>query len=380
MLFFILFSSVLFGMYLFVGWRFIYPLEVTPLLKTILGLIMFLFYCLPLLIFYFHFNRIDTPFTRVINWLGYTGLGTVSLLFFIQLGVEFYEGVKLIIGKTHQFDPRRRAFLGLTAKQIAGGLAATGTLWGVYTATKKPEIVKIDIPIENLPPQLKGLRLAQITDLHVGSMITGKFVKQVTDSLKSLNADMVFFTGDAADGSVEHFGKYMDSFSTVRPKYGKFFVTGNHEYYSDMNGWLRKIESLGFKILVNESQNIVINGATLMITGIPDRGGRHFSKFHRTDMEKAVGGMAEPDAKILLAHQPKDVEHAVKYNFNLQLSGHTHGGQYFPFSLLVQLAHPFIKGLHKRENTWIYVNQGTGYWGPPMRIGTVPEITEITLV
>jgi hypothetical protein len=147
-----------------------------------------------------------------------------------------------------------------------------------------------------------------------------------------------------------------------------------------MNGWLRKIESLGFKILVNESQNIVINGATLMITGIPDRGGRHFSKFHRTDMEKAVGGMAEPDAKILLAHQPKDVEHAVKYNFNLQLSGHTHGGQYFPFSLLVQLAHPFIKGLHKRENTWIYVNQGTGYWGPPMRIGTVPEITEITLV
>ena len=117
-----------------------------------------------------------------------------------------------------------------------------------------------------------------------------------------------------------------------------------------------------------------------MITGIPDRGGGHFSSFHKTDMEKAVRGMKPSELKILLAHQPKDVEHAVKYGFDLQLSGHTHGGQYFPFSLLVQMAHPFIKGLHKRENTWIYINQGTGYWGPPLRIGTEPEITEITLV
>jgi len=304
----------------------------------------------------------------------------VSLLFFFQLGVEVYDGIKQMVNRKHQFNPQRRAFLGFSIKQVAAGLAVVGTGWGFYTATKKPEIVKINIPIENLPSQLKGLRLAQITDLHVGSMITEKFVRNVTDSLNSLNADMLFFTGDAADGSVEHFGKYMDSFSSVRPKYGKFFVTGNHEYYSDMNGWLRKIESLGFKILINESQNIVINGAILMITGIPDRGGRHFSAFHKTNMEKAVGGMPEPDTKILLAHQPKDVEHAVKYNFDLQLSGHTHGGQYFPFSLLVRLAHPFIKGLHKRENTWIYVNQGTGYWGPPMRIGTVPEITELTLV
>jgi hypothetical protein len=117
-----------------------------------------------------------------------------------------------------------------------------------------------------------------------------------------------------------------------------------------------------------------------MITGIPDRSGRHFSSFHKTDMEKAVGGMNSSDLKILLAHQPGDVEHATKYEFDLQLSGHTHGGQYFPFSLLVQMAHPFLKGLHKRENTWVYINQGTGYWGPPLRIGTEPEITEIVLV
>ena len=96
-------------------------------------------------------------------------------------------------------------------------------------------------------------------------------------------------------------------------------------------------------------------------------------------MDKAIGGMKECDFKILLAHQPKDVVHAVKYKFHLQLSGHTHGGQYLPFSLLVQMAHPFLKGLHKRNNTWVYINQGTGYWGPPLRIGTEPEITELTL-
>ena len=189
-----------------------------------------------------------------------------------------------------------------------------------------------------------------------------------------------FFTGDAADGSVQSYGEHLNSLAKIHPKYGKYFVTGNHEYYSDMNGWLQLIEGLGFKILVNESQNIIVNDATIMITGIPDRGGGHFSSSHKTDMEKAVGGMNSSDLKILLAHQPGDVEHATKYGFDLQLSGHTHGGQYFPFSLLVQMAHPFLKGLHKRENTWIYINQGTGYWGPPLRIGTEPEITEIVLV
>ena len=195
--------------------------------------------------------------------------------------------------------------------------------------------------------------MAQITDLHVGSMITGNFVETVTRKIQELNADILFFTGDAADGSVQSYGKHLQSLAEINPKYGKYFVTGNHEYYSDMNGWLQLIEGLGFKILVNESQNIIVNDATIMITGIPDRGGGHFSSFHKTDMEKAVGGMNSSDLKILLAHQPGDVEHATKYGFDLQLSGHTHGGQYFPFSLLVQMAHPLLKGLHKRENTWI---------------------------
>ena len=341
--------------------------------------LLVMLYCLPIMTFSFQLNKIENNFTRIIAWLGYTGLGTVSLLFFIQIGMDMILVVKSIITKGHHFDPHRRAFLGLSLKGIMGGLGAIGTVWGLYTAVKTPVIKKVEIPIIGLSKSLQGFRMAQISDLHVGSMIGKNFISKVVEKIDKINPDILFFTGDAADGSVETFGDYFLPFKKITPMYGKYFVTGNHEYYSDMNGWLRLIENMGFKILVNESQILNIKGSTIMITGIPDRSGKHFSSIHKTDMEKAVEGMAECDVKILLAHQPKDVEHAVKYNFHLQLSGHTHGGQYFPYSLLVQMANPFLKGLHKRENTWVYINQGTGYWGPPLRIGTESEITEITL-
>ena len=380
MIFFILFSTVLLSVYSYVGWRMVWTLKVPFLYKSILMIIFILFYCLTIITFIFYFNKIENNITRIIAWLGYTGLGTVSLLFFIQICVDLISIIKTMFLGENNFDPHRRAFLGLSAKTIVGGIAGIGSIWGMYQALKEPVIKRVEIKIEGLPESLKGFRMAQITDLHVGSMITGKFVERVARKIQELNADMLFFTGDAADGSVQSYGEHLNSLAEIHPKYGKYFVTGNHEYYSDMNGWLQLIEGLGFKILVNESQNIIVNDATIMITGIPDRGGGHFSSSHKTDMEKAVGGMNSSDLKILLAHQPGDVEHATKYGFDLQLSGHTHGGQYFPFSLLVQMAHPFIKGLHKRENTWIYINQGTGYWGPPLRIGTEPEITEIVLV
>ena len=380
MIFLLIFSAVLFVVYAYVGLRFVMTLDIMSSYKYLLCFTLFVFYCFPIIGIILYFNKIENNLSTLIHWLGYTGLGFVSLLFFIQAGADLLSLLKSLFAKGHSFDPHRRAFLGLSAKTIMGSIAGLGSIWGMYNATKEPVIKRVEIKIDGLPESLKGFRMAQITDLHVGSMITGKFVKTVTRKIKELNADMLFFTGDAADGSVQSYGKHLQSLAEINPKYGKYFVTGNHEYYSDMNGWLQLIEGLGFKILVNESQNIIVNDATIMITGIPDRGGGHFSSFHKTNMKKAVGGMNPSDLKILLAHQPKDVEHALKYGFDLQLSGHTHGGQYFPFSLLVQLAHPFIKGLHKRKNTWIYINQGTGYWGPPLRIGTEPEITEITLV
>ena len=142
---------------------------------------------------------------------------------------------------------------------------------------------------------------------------------------------------------------------------------------------VEKIYSKKIEILLNESNIIHIGKIKLLISGIPDRSAGHYVKSHRTNMKKTLGENTNINFKILLAHQPKDIEHAIKYKYDLQLSGHTHGGQYYPFSFLVQLVHPFLKGLHKKGNTQIYINQGTGYWGPSIRIGTVPEITEIVL-
>jgi len=182
--------------------------------------------------------------------------------------------------------------------------------------------------------------------------------------------------------SISTFGSFRGSLGCsqkIKSKYGNYFVTGNHEYYSDLKGWLKMLSNVGFKILLNKSQQIQILDSTLLITGIPDRTAKYYVKSHKVDIKKALVGFENSDFKILLAHQPKDIEHAIKFGYDLQLSGHTHGGQYIPFSFLVSLAHPFLKGLHEKEGTKIYINQGTGYWGPSIRIGTIPEITEIIL-
>ena len=377
MIFFIIFSIILLSMYSYVGWKLVWTLSIPSFYKYALLIIVILLYLSLISTFIFHFNHINNYFTYIITWIGYTGLGTISLLFFIQISVDIINTAKSLIINKNNFNPQRRVFINLGIKGTIGALGLLGTGWGLYSAIKTPIIKKIVIPINNLPKSFKKIKMAQISDLHVSAMITDKYVQKVSDKLLKMDPDILFFTGDAADGSVKSFGSYMQSLADIKPKYGKYFVTGNHEYYSDMNGWLRLIENIGFKILINESQNIDINGSTLMITGIPDRTGKYFSNYHKTDMIKATNNMPKADVKILLAHQPKDVDHAIKYDFDLFLCGHTHGGQYFPFSLFVQLAHPFLKGLHKKENTWVYINQGTGYWGPPMRIGTEPEITEI---
>ena len=380
MIFFIVFSCILFSIYAYVGWKFILTLKIALIFKQILLIILFIFYCLPILGFVLQAKKIENLASILISWLGYMGLGVISLFFFYHIAVDILFSIKNIVIKGNDFDPNRRAFLGLSAKALAGTVAGFSSIWGFYSGLKSPIIERVEVPIKDLPSDLVNFTIAHITDTHVGRMIGVDFIEEVVEKIEKMNPDILVFTGDAADGSVESFGKALKPFSKINPPHGKYFVTGNHEYYSDLNGWLNLIEKVGFKILINESQILNINDSTLMITGLPDRSGGHFSSFHKTDMVKALGGMNSSDVKILLAHQPKDIEYATKYGFDLQLSGHTHGGQYFPFSILVGLAHPFIKGLYKRDETWVYINQGTGYWGPPMRIGTEPEITQILLV
>ena len=379
MKFFIVFSLILFILYLYTGWRFINPNSYSNLSNISLWFLLLLMYLLPITTFFLRINRIEGQYSDYFTWVSYISLGVFSILFFIFLGIDFFSFISKFLPLKNNFDPDRKAFLGLSIKTILSGFGGVISIYGIFNGLRIPEIITQKIKFSNLPDDLKNFKIAHITDLHVGSQIKAEMINQVVDKINSFKPDIVVFTGDAADGSVENYGKEMDPLKNIKSKYGKYFVTGNHEYYSDLKGWLNKIQNIGFKILINESKQLKINNSTLLITGIPDRTAKYYLKSHKTNMEKAIKGYENSNFKLLLAHQPKDIDHAEKFGYDLQLSGHTHGGQYIPFSFLVRLANPFLKGLHQKNKTKIYINQGTGFWGPSIRIGTVPEITKIIL-
>jgi predicted MPP superfamily phosphohydrolase len=202
----------------------------------------------------------------------------------------------------------------------------------------------------------------------------------VVNGVNDLSADVVALTGDLVDGSVKRLAHDVDPLKTIRSRYGNYFVTGNHEYYSGAPDWIRKVRSLGFDVLLNENRLIAHEKGRILLAGVTDYRGGHFFKTHQSDPVKAVSGAAPAHVKILLAHQPKNIYAAAEAGFDLQISGHTHGGQFYPWNLFVGLVQPFVTGLHRYEDTQIYVSGGTGYWGPPLRLGSPSEIALIRLV
>jgi uncharacterized protein len=377
--FFIIFSSVLFILYFYTGWNSIYPNQYSTIQNSGLWFLCFIFYLLPITTFYFKINKIESQILDLYTWVGYLSLGICSILFFTFLLLDIFTLSLNLVSTKSNFNPNRKAFLGLSIKSLLAGFGGIFSVYGIVNGIQKPKTITQKIKFINLPKDLNQFKIAHISDLHIGSQIKSDMVIDVVNKINKIKPDIIVFTGDAADGSVESYGKELNPFKKLKSKYGNYFVTGNHEYYSDLKGWLNKITNVGFKILINESNVIQIGKNKLLVSGIPDRSAKHYIKSHQTNMTKTLGKSSKIDFKILLAHQPKDIEYAIKYKYDLQLSGHTHGGQYYPFSFLVQLAHPFLKGLHKKGETQIYINQGTGYWGPSIRIGTVPEITEIIL-
>jgi len=227
---------------------------------------------------------------------------------------------------------------------------------------------------------LHDLKIVQFTDLHIGPMIKRDYVQTLVQQMNDLDADIIVMTGDLVDGSVFRLQAEVAPLANLKAKHGKFFITGNHEYYSGAEDWIAEMRRLGFTVLLNAHELIEVNGAKLLLAGVTDyRADRHIAS-HQSSPKKAMQGALESDVKILLAHQPKSIFEATEAGFDLQISGHTHGGQYYPWNFLAKMANPYIKGLHLHDNkTWIYVSPGTGYWGPPIRLGNEPEITVIRL-
>ena len=253
------------------------------------------------------------------------------------------------------------------------------TAVGFAMARRVAAVREVVVRLPNLPPALEGFTIAQISDIHVGPTIKRAFVAGVVERVNQLKPDMVAITGDLVDGSVRELAPHTEPLGALASRHGTYVVTGNHEYYSGAQAWIRELRRLGARVLLNEHVLLEHDGARIAVAGVTDYSAHHFDPTHRSDPEAAASGVPAEVVKVLLAHQPRSAPHAEQAGFDLQLSGHTHGGQFWPWNFFVPLQQPFTAGLHRLGRMWIYISRGTGYWGPPMRFGIPSEITRIRL-
>ena len=260
-------------------------------------------------------------------------------------------------------------------------LTALITALGYVNARRVARVRHVDVPIAALPAALHGFTIAQITDLHVGPTIGRDYIEAVVAAVNGLDADLVAITGDLVDGSVRQLAAHTEPLARLASRHGTFFVTGNHEYYSGVRPWMAELRRLGLTVLVNEHVVLEHEGALLVIAGVTDFGAHHFDPAHRSDPRAAAAGAPEgAGARVLLAHQPRSALAAADAGFHLQLSGHTHGGQFLPWNFFVRFQQPFTAGLERLGRLWVYTSRGTGYWGPPKRFGAPSEITRLRLI
>jgi predicted MPP superfamily phosphohydrolase len=271
--------------------------------------------------------------------------------------------------------------LATTSAVLVVGLTVFATVLGFVSARLRARIKCVEIPLRNLPQALHGFSIAQISDIHVGPTIKRGYVDAIVDAVNALDADLIAVTGDVVDGSVQDLAPHTEPLARLRARHGAFFVTGNHEYYSGEQAWTAEFKRLGLRVLLNEHVVVPHRGARVVIAGVTDYSSHHFNATQRSDPAAALAGAPSNAAtKILLAHQPRSAVAAAAAGFDLQLSGHTHGGQFWPWTLFVRFQQPFTAGLHRLNNLWVYISRGTGYWGPPNRFGAPSEITLLRLI
>jgi predicted MPP superfamily phosphohydrolase len=315
----------------------------------------------------------------VLAWIGLVCMGLFSSLFVLtavrDAGLLLATGAALLwpgaVAPASLVTPSARA-VAITAALV--------TVWGFANARRVARVVRVDVPIAGLPAALDGFTIAQVSDVHVGPTIKRPYVEAIVAAVNRLDVDLVAVTGDLVDGSVRDLAEHVAPLAGLRSKEGVFFVTGNHEYYSGAAAWVRELRRLGLVVLLNEHAVVRRGEARLVVAGVTDFNAGHFDGAEASDPAAALAGSPAGAVRLLLAHQPRSAAAAEAAGFHLQLSGHTHGGQFLPWNFLVRLQQPFTAGLHRWRAMWVYTSRGTGYWGPPKRFGAPSEITLLRLV
>jgi uncharacterized protein len=358
----------------YIGWRLLPALGVGPL-GIAIGIALLLAGCaiVPLSVNSRSLKNRDAA--DKLAWIGLILMGFLSSLFMVTLLREVF-----LLGVYIAVPAQRAAALGTTSARWALGLTLISVIVGFFIA-RRPRLVEVDIPIAHLPPALQGFSIAQISDLHVGPTIKRGFVEGIVARVNHLHADLIAITGDLVDGSVHDLSSHTAPLAGLASRHGVFFVTGNHEYYSGEPAWTVELRRLGLTVLKNQHVVLQHDGASLLLAGVTDFTAHHFDPAQRSNPAGALSG-ARPDVgpKILLAHQPSTASAAAEAGFDVQISGHTHGGQFWPWNLAVGFFQPFTAGLNRLKNLMVYVSRGTGYWGPPNRFIVPGEITRIRLV
>jgi predicted MPP superfamily phosphohydrolase len=358
----------------YIGWRLLPALATGPL-GIAAGSVLLLAACLFIPLSVNTRSMKNRRLADVLAWVGFIAMGFFSSLFIATVLRD------VLLAGAHLIGPAgSAAALSIPSARWALALTVLSTFIG-FALTRRPRLVEVDIPIANLPRAFEGFSIAQISDLHVGPTIKRAFVERIVARVNRLNTDLIAITGDLVDGSVPDLAAHTAPLTALSARHGVYFVTGNHEYYSGEAAWTAELRRLGLTVLKNQHVIVRQGGAALLLAGVTDFSAHHFNPAERSNPAAALAG-AETQAypKILLAHQPSSAPEAAAAGYHLQISGHTHGGQFWPWNLLVRCFQPFTAGLNKLKNLWVYVSSGTGYWGPPNRFLIPAEITRLRLV
>lgn len=370
--------AILAVLHAYIGWRIVPDLASTG---AAAAMIVWLVASLALMPLAFVARRVrEQPVADALAWAGLIAAGSFSSLFVLTVLRDVVMVLAHVVALLAPDDVPLEDIRSIGAGAVPL-LTLAFTAIGFVNARMPARVRRVDIPIAGLPRALHGFSIAQISDLHVGPTIKRDYVEAIVDKVNALGADAIAITGDLVDGSVPQLAEHTQPLSRLAARDGVYFVTGNHEYYSGVHAWIAELERLGIQVLMNEHVVVRRDGACLVLAGISDYSARHFDPSHVSDPARAISGApADAAVKVLLAHQPRSAFAAADHGFDVQLSGHTHGGQFLPWNFFVPMQQPFTAGLHRHRNLWVYTSRGTGYWGPPKRLGAPSEITYVRLV
>ena len=365
-------STILLAGYAYLAWR----VASSGAARVVLAVPFVMVWVVPL-VYWFGDRERRSAVDEIVQALSYVCMGCLSFLFVLSVGRDALLLASAALPPlSGAHDRLRDDGVGWV---LAGSLAALAV--GALAALRGPHVRHVDVPLEGLDSELEGFRIVQISDLHVGPTMRGAYVRRVVAMTRKLAPDLIALTGDIVDGPVPRLAHHVAPLADLAAGGRAFLVLGNHDYYAGAAAWSAHFEAMGLRLLRNAHVIVARGAARLLVGGVTDPAARLYDPDAGPRPDRAAAGAAGAAFRLLLAHNPKIAPLAEKAGFDLQLSGHTHAGQFFPWTLAVRLVHaPHVAGLSRQGRMWVYVSAGTGTWGPPVRFGTTPELTVLRLV